>query len=166
VRDQQGNFYLSVWSNGEIIRYNSDFSNQPELISSGHNGPSGLGYNLLENMLGVTNYNSNSISLVPLASSNVNGINNHIHSSFHLHQNYPNPFNPATVISWELAESGSVKLSVYNLVGQRVVVLVDERKNAGHHSVEWEATNMPSGLYLCRLETGGFVRTRKMILIK
>ena len=103
VRDPAGNFYLSVWSTGEIIRYNSDFSNMPEFISSGHNGPSGLGYNAEEDLLGVTNYNSNSISLIPVVSSHTGDIHHHLPSTFRLHQNYPNPFNPRTVISWQLS---------------------------------------------------------------
>ena len=88
-----------------------------------------------------------------------------------LTQNYPNPFNPTTVISWQLAVGSQVELSVYNLVGQRVATLVSEKQSAGSHQVEWDASGFASGfasgIYFYRLQTdGGFVQTRKLMLIK
>jgi enterochelin esterase family protein len=83
-----------------------------------------------------------------------------------LNQNYPNPFNPSTVITWQLAFGGAVELSVYNITGQKVAVLFDERQPAGFHSIEWDASGLASGVYLYRLEAEGYVQTRKMILMK
>jgi hypothetical protein len=81
-------------------------------------------------------------------------------------QNYPNPFNPTTVISWQLPVGSQVNLTIYNLVGQKVAALVNEKQLAGIHSVEWDASNLTSGVYLYRLEADGIVESRKMILIK
>ncbi|UCF65509.1 MAG: T9SS type A sorting domain-containing protein, partial [bacterium] len=81
-------------------------------------------------------------------------------------QNYPNPFNPTTVISYQLAASGPVKLTVHNLIGQKVATLVDERQTAGVHSVVWNASGLASGVYLYRLEAGNYVAIRKMISMR
>jgi glucuronoarabinoxylan endo-1,4-beta-xylanase len=85
---------------------------------------------------------------------------------FALEQNYPNPFNPSTVISWQLAVGSEVELKVFNLLGQDVHTLVNERQQAGFHSVEWDASDLASGVYLYRLQAGDFVETRKMLLIR
>jgi hypothetical protein len=90
---------------------------------------------------------------------------------FVLNQNYPNPFNPSTQIQFELPEQSQVKLSVYNLLGQQIAVLVDEIKNAGVHTVQWngrEASGrvVSSGIYLVKLEAGGQVKVRRMALLK
>ncbi|UCF65198.1 MAG: discoidin domain-containing protein, partial [bacterium] len=86
--------------------------------------------------------------------------------SIHLENNYPNPFNPKTIISWHLEVSSRVNLTIYNLAGQTIATLVDDRFPAGSHSVEWDASHFSSGVYLYKLETEGFVETRKMILMK
>ena len=78
----------------------------------------------------------------------------------------PNPFNPVTEIQFALPEVASVKLSVYNLLGQEVAVLVDRNLDAGYHSAQWDASDFASGIYMYRLQAGDFVDTRKMILIK
>lgn len=85
---------------------------------------------------------------------------------FELGQNYPNPFNPVTTIPFSLTESASVRLEVYNLVGQRVAVLRDEVMAAGWHQVRFDATGLASGVYVYRLQTAGLVQTRKLVLIR
>lgn len=85
---------------------------------------------------------------------------------FMLSQNYPNPFNPSTDIKYSIAESGKVNISVFNLMGQKLAVLVNERKNAGSYNVKWNAVQMVSGVYYYRLVSGGQTITRKMTLIK
>jgi hypothetical protein len=92
--------------------------------------------------------------------------NSTIPLSNHLLPNYPNPFNPTTVISWQLAVDSSVKLRVYDLTGQIVKVLVDEKQPTGFHMIEWDASGLPSGIYFYRLQAAGFIETRKMILIQ
>jgi hypothetical protein len=83
-----------------------------------------------------------------------------------LKQNYPNPFNPSTNIAYSLPKSAHVKMSVYNMLGKRVSTLVNRNQKAGKHLVNFDASNLASGVYLYRLETGGFAQTNKMILIK
>ncbi len=83
-----------------------------------------------------------------------------------LHQNYPNPFNPTTVISFYMPEENMVKLSVFNIVGQPVAVLIQENRAQGEHSFEWDASDLPSGIYIYQLEVGTKIMTRKMTLVK
>lgn len=85
---------------------------------------------------------------------------------FALDQNYPNPFNPTTAISYQLSAVGFVSLKVYDLLGREVATLVDEVRPAGFYTVRWNASSMPSGVYLYRLQTRDFVQTKKMILLK
>lgn len=83
-----------------------------------------------------------------------------------LEQNYPNPFNPTTTIRYSLAKAANVKLVIYNILGQRVATLVDNRMNAGQHSVEFDATRFATGVYFYRLDAGQYVSVKKMILLK
>jgi len=86
--------------------------------------------------------------------------------TFALEQNYPNPFNPSTNIKYSVPESGFVNLSVYNLVGEEVSVLVNETVDAGFYEATFNAANLPSGIYFYRLQTGNTVQTKKMVLMK
>jgi len=83
-----------------------------------------------------------------------------------LHQNYPNPFNPSTNIEFTLPQSSHVKLEVFNSTGQLVSTLLDQTKTGGKHSVQFDASNLSSGLYIYRLTTSGKQLTRKFIFIK
>ncbi len=86
--------------------------------------------------------------------------------SYKLYQNFPNPFNPKTVISYQLPVISDVDLSIYNLLGQKIVTLVSEKQKAGYHQVEWDATGFSSGVYYYKIEAGNFVETRKMVYLK
>jgi hypothetical protein len=87
-------------------------------------------------------------------------------TKFQLAQNYPNPFNPTTVISWQLAVGSPVRLTIFNLAGQRVAILIDEKRPAGYHSIEFNGTGLASGIYFYRLQAGENVEMRKMVLMK
>jgi hypothetical protein len=83
-----------------------------------------------------------------------------------LDQNYPNPFNPSTQINFSLPQAGEVELRVYNLIGQQVSVLVNERRRAGAHSIRFDASALASGVYVYELRFNGSVLTNKMVLLK
>ena len=88
-----------------------------------------------------------------------------------LNQNMPNPFNPSTAIRYQLPEAGLVRLAVYNLLGQEVRVLVNERKDAGSFTATWDGTDalgrrVASGIYLYRIQAGDFSASRRMLLLK
>lgn len=83
-----------------------------------------------------------------------------------LYQNYPNPFNPSTTIRYSLERGGHVRLSVYNLLGEEVDVIVDEHRQPGDYSIDYNAAELQSGVYLYRLRTGDGQLTRRMVLMK
>lgn len=85
---------------------------------------------------------------------------------FALHQNYPNPFNPATTISYELASAGEVRLSVLDVLGKEVALLVDGVQQSGRHDLLFDGTRLASGVYFCRLRSGASVLTRAMVLVR
>ncbi len=86
--------------------------------------------------------------------------------SFSLEQNYPNPFNPSTTIRFTIPEASQVRLTIYNQLGQTVDVLVDEALSAGTYTSDWQAADLPSGLYYYRIEAGDFRASKKMILMR
>ena len=85
---------------------------------------------------------------------------------YSLGQNYPNPFNPSTKIHYKIAQNEFVNLSVYNVLGKEVAVLVNEIQSPGTYSVVFSADNLPGGVYFYKLETQNFTQTSKMLLIK
>ncbi|HTX18888.1 MAG TPA: T9SS type A sorting domain-containing protein [Bacteroidota bacterium] len=87
-------------------------------------------------------------------------------AEYHLSQNYPNPFNPTTTLSYDIPGRSHVVLSVFNTLGERVAELVNGEKEAGTYVVTFDARGLASGVYLYRMEAGGFVQTRKLMVIK
>ena len=87
-------------------------------------------------------------------------------TEYSLQQNYPNPFNPSTTIKFDIRESGFVNLRIFDLLGQEVAVLVNEEMNAGTFEVNFDASQLTSGIYIYSLSAGDFVSTKKMMLVK
>jgi len=87
-------------------------------------------------------------------------------SEFALMSNYPNPFNASTVIEYQLPVASSVKLEVYNLLGSKVVTLLDAQQEAGYKSVTWDASEVSSGIYFYKLTAGEYTETMRMMLVK
>ena len=86
--------------------------------------------------------------------------------NFELHQNYPNPFNPSTIISFQIPARIYVSLKVYDLLGSEITTLVNEIKEAGSYKKEFDAADLPSGVYFYRIQAGNYAETKKMILLK
>jgi|WetSurMetagenome_2_1015567.scaffolds.fasta_scaffold164680_2 hypothetical protein len=93
-------------------------------------------------------------------------VSSQIPQKYNLEQNYPNPFNPVTKINFDLPKSGFVTLKVYDILGQEVATLVNGTKNAGRYNVDFDGSSISSGMYFYKIESNGFVATRKMMLIK
>jgi hypothetical protein len=89
-----------------------------------------------------------------------------VFNSYLLEQNFPNPFNPTTTIGYGVKEKSSVKITVLNAIGEEVALLVNEEKESGYHTIEFNAANFPSGVYFYQLKAGDFVELKKMVLMK
>jgi methionine-rich copper-binding protein CopC len=85
---------------------------------------------------------------------------------YSLSQNYPNPFNPSTHIAFSIPEETDVRISVYDLVGREVALLLDASLPRGAYVVVWNASDRPSGMYMCKMTTASFTQTRMMMLVK
>ena len=98
--------------------------------------------------------------------TNDDGDSSGVPTEFRIGQNYPNPFNPSTVIPFELAQTGAVRLAIYDVTGRQVALLVNASMGAGRHSVTFNAAGIPSGVYIVRMEAGGRIMTNKLTLLK
>jgi arabinogalactan endo-1,4-beta-galactosidase len=85
---------------------------------------------------------------------------------FNLYQNYPNPFNPKTLINYSIPQSDFVLLKVYDVLGNEIITLINEYKTAGDYSIEFSGDNISSGVYIYRIQTGHFIDTKKLVLIR
>ena len=99
------------------------------------------------------------------------GISGNLPTNYKLSQNFPNPFNPTTNITYNIPKQTDVKLSVYNILGQKIATLVNEIQNAGVYSIQWNAqdvlgNNISSGIYFYRIETDDYTMTKKMLLVR
>jgi hypothetical protein len=137
--------------NSEIRHFENNGFYEIELIDdNGVNRPEGsLELVFKDKLIGVSNENTYDIP-----------------ARVELSQNYPNPFNPSTVINYAVPKTGKVRLEVYDMLGKKVSTLVDERKTAGNYSVQFDATNLASGIYIYRIVTTQKTVSKKMTLIK
>jgi hypothetical protein len=103
-------------------------------------------------------------SLVSTGTSVQRGVENL--SAFVLSQNYPNPFNPETSISFTIPERSNVTVEIYSLIGTTIAVLQNGTMNAGAHTLRWNASTQPSGVYFYRVIAGQTMSTKRMILLK
>jgi hypothetical protein len=125
-----------------------------------------------EEVLNVTIFSSGGIetdfNLVtgPLTSVIDRNLEANIPNDITLYYNYPNPFNPSTAIRFSIPEETFVTLKVFNTLGEEITTLINENIISGNYEVEFDAIGLPSGIYFYRLQVGGFVDTKKMILLK
>lgn len=103
---------------------------------------------------------------IPGVTLDVKEIPSGIPRTFALSQNYPNPFNPKTLIRFEIPSATDAKLTVYDVLGREVAMLLDKRVTPGTYEADWDASGMPSGMYFYRLQTATFTETKKMLLVK
>ena len=135
----------------------------PRIVGGYHTPGSPLGIYVSNGYIYVAD-----ITSLQILRFNPTGIeeDNAIPNTFAIAQNYPNPFNPTTQIKYGLPKDDNINISVYNLLGQKVVTLFDGEQNAGEHSISWDAEDFPSGVYFARLISGEKAENIKMVLMK
>jgi dipeptidyl aminopeptidase/acylaminoacyl peptidase len=168
TRDESGSYYISSFSDGEIYRFDSDFNLPPQIVSSGHDGPSGLEYFQENDILGVTNYTSNSISLIeldgnPAIQTEIISVETNLKIS-------PNPFNPTTRIDFVVPDfSESVQVVIFNSRGQ--IIKAYDIISSDYSSIVWNGKDnnnhdVAGGVYFCVVNYGSNRIISKMILLK
>jgi len=125
---------------------------------------------VLVNVIVTDDSNSIAIDSVLVQVYKSTGINNSSNpltpNEYMLYQSYPNPFNPSTKIKYTLPKAEKVKIEVFNLLGQRIETLINKQRPSGSHEVEFTSKDLPSGVYLYRIEAGEYQEVKKMILMK
>jgi hypothetical protein len=101
-----------------------------------------------------------------LSVTGIHKTNGTVADNYSLAQNYPNPFNPSTKIKYQIPNSENVKLTVYDILGNEVAILINEKQAAGTHEISWNASNVSSGVYLYKITAGSYSDTRRMTLVK
>jgi hypothetical protein len=145
-----------------------------KLIGTGATGADRQGYSVAISSNGGTviegglddNSNIGAVWVFVNPSIGITPISSEVPKSFSLSQNYPNPFNPNTVIKFQVTGYRFIKLSVYDILGKEVSTLVNEQLHPGTYEVNFDGTNLPSGVYFYNLSAGDYTETKKMILIK
>jgi len=165
--DTECNVYLCEWTNDAVYRYDSTFTVGPTLFSTGHDDPADIWFDRVNSVLAVPNFSANTVDFVPVIPSAVDeGADDGLPKSIRLNQNCPNPFNPSTRITYELTKASHVSLGVFDLLGRKVMTLVNESRPAGSHSIIFDGSQLASGVYFYRLQAGDFATTKKMVLLK
>ena len=169
----ESNFELPVLNMNADYVFNGTYAKVLIYSLDGNEMPSGNNHILTLN--GVDDVKITSVAMSDsygrIVDVSYSAKNTPLPEQFDLYQNYPNPFNPDTRIEFDLPEEGNVKLTIYNILGEKVKSIINENLPAGKHSVTWDSrnedgTSVSSGVYLYRLETEGWQKTRKMLLVK
>jgi len=102
----------------------------------------------------------------PLWMEGVAGEDNGVPNHYYLSQNYPNPFNSSTNIKFNLDKAADVRLAIYNILGEKIAILVDGRIDAGEHTISWDASQFVSGIYFYKFFVNDHSEARRMVLLK
>jgi len=163
------------WDGTSNVLIEICFDNATYTTSSKVNGTTASGmiyHHHLDNSTGCTMTGSTSSTVRPnicIVIQSPTGVVNNTENQpieYSLSQNYPNPFNPVTKINFAIPKTGFVSLKVYNMLGKEISTLVSDVKNAGYYSVDFDATELSTGVYYYKIESQGFMDVKKMLLIK
>lgn len=156
--DSNGNMIEELWMNWDETDWVSTWNYSYTYDSNGN-----MTEELYRYWNGAVwvNYTWTIYNFTPLSIENAFLIN-----EFALQQNYPNPFNPVTTIHYELPQRSEVQITIFDLMGREIATLVSETQDAGYKTVQWDASNDPSGMYFYQIRASEFVQIRKMVLLK
>lgn len=163
--DEHGNVYFSSWNTNSVYKYDSTFTNPPELVSTHSPDPADISYNPVHHVLAVPIFYGNYIDFVEISQTSTE-LSEIPLSHGLLLTNYPNPFNSATSIEYHLGSPSNVIIEIYDMLGRKIETVFDGFRVTGYHREMWEADNAASGIYFCRVRTGQYSITKSMTLIR
>jgi len=169
--DADRNIYFSEWASDAVHRYDSTFSNPPELFSSGHSDPADIYYDNNNDLLAVPNFSSNSVDFIQLTTSIDKNEKANPLKIFSINKVNPNPFRESIIIKYNLHEKTDISVCIYNIIGQKIKNLEQSSQKIGKHSIVWDGTNnsgqtVPAGIYYCRMQTGESIQSKKLLFLK
>ncbi|MCP4631377.1 MAG: T9SS type A sorting domain-containing protein [candidate division Zixibacteria bacterium] len=162
--DDRGYLYVSSWTYNCCYRYDTLFTNPPELVSSGHDAPADIYINPRGNILCVPNFYRNTVDFIEVYPSSVDEFP--VPGRVELIQNYPNPFNASTTIEYNLDTPSQLSIDVFDVMGKRVSNLFNGNQSSGQHKITWDADKFSTGVYFYKIKTDVALETRKMLLLK
>jgi len=165
--DALGFVYVSSWSSNAVFRYSPDFAGPPESVSTGHDGPADIWYDIPGEILAVPNMGANTLDLVEMPPSSVNERGELRPGSLRVGPAHPSPFNPSTRLKIELLRDAHLRVRAYDLLGRLAATLLDGRLPPGSHTATFHAANLPSGPYFLSVETEGLPpQVRRVLLLR
>jgi hypothetical protein len=162
--DHEGRLYFSSWETNSIHRYDSTFTNPPELYSEGHDAPADITINFHNGLLAVPNFYWNFIDFIPIESA---GNTTEVRPlDFSFVKCYPNPFNSATNIEYQVLITSNISLDIFDSLGRSVKHVFSGLRAPGIYTTTWEADSQASGTFFARLRNGDAASVRTLRLVR
>lgn len=153
-----------VLAKGNTISVSKDFCSSWMFVNA-YSGNFGCGDGKDTNSI-YFGYSNGSVLKYNIFTIGIIKISNEVPNGFKLSQNYPNPFNPETNIEFAIPTNSNIKLTIYDASGREIAVLANRKLEAGTYKVNWNADNLPSGVYFYKLQSEKYFETKKMVLVK
>jgi len=165
--DKFDNVYVSTWGIQSVVKFDINFANPPTVVTGSLSNPADIYVNRKTDTLAIPNAGNSTVTFFFLNNPSSINQSNEIPDDFTLYQNFPNPFNPNTVIGYNLAVSSFISIKVYDILGNEVASLVNEKQSSGYYEIDFYGIGLNSGIYYYRLESGETIsEAKKMILLK
>lgn len=164
VLDRSGRMFISSWQTNAIHRCDPPYTSPWVQVYDGCDGPADIALNPQETVLGIPNFNVNTVGFIEIEAAGVETPDPS--PDYELSPVYPNPFNARTTLRYQLTTPEHVEVVVYDILGNVIATLACEVQNAGSHSLQWNADRQSSGVYFCRIGIGQNTSVQRLVLLR